>query len=86
MNEYFVFVIVFWLLFDKFPRVFQLCFKSNRYVCRRLISKILGVENDLNPVYVVVDYNTLTLLWAGNSLVRFSKSLLWTLLVFVAFD
>ena len=72
-NEYFVFVIVFWLLFDKL-HCFLSLFKIP--VCRRLISKFGGDENDLHRKYAMVVYNTLILLWVGNSLVRFLKKLL----------
>ena len=60
-NEHSVFVLVFWLILINFI-VFYLCLKSIQYMCRRLILKFVGDENDLHRVYVMVDYNTLILL------------------------
>ena len=58
-KEHFVFVIVFWLLFDKFPCAFRLCLKSILYACRMLILKNVLDENDLHHVSVMVDHNIL---------------------------
>ena len=50
----FYFCNYFWLLFDKFFYNFYLYLKSIRCVYQRLVLKF---ENDLNRVYVVVEYN-----------------------------
>ena len=65
---------MFWLLFDKLRCVFLSLLKI--HVCRRLISKFVGDENDLYRVYAMVVYNTLILLCVVKSFVRFLKSLL----------
>ena len=71
--EHSVFLIVFWLSFDKFHCVFYLYLKSNRYVCRRLIKWFVGDENYLHRVCVMVNYNKLILLEVGNKIHLFER-------------
>ena len=60
-NNYSVFVIVFWLFFGKHFIVFSSLFKFYS-VCWKLVLKFVGDENDLQRLYVMVDYNILILL------------------------
>ena len=60
--EHSVFLLVFWLFFDKIQIFFNLCLKYIRYVCRKLVLRFVGDENDLHRVCVMVDYNKLNIL------------------------
>ena len=73
---YFLFVILFSLLFDKFRCAFYLGLKSVRCVNQKLVLRFVDDESDLHRGSVMLDYIILLLLWDGNNLVGFLKNLL----------
>ena len=59
--DYVVFVVVFWLFFDKFCFNFYLVLESILYVFQGLFLEFVGEENDFHHVYVMVIFNNLNL-------------------------